>query len=330
MFRKIGFSALFLFAALVSQAQDPHFSQFYANPLYLNPALTGSNIGPRYMLNYRNQWASLPGFTTYAASYDQYFSKISGGVGLQVLADQAGGNIFAQYKVSGSYAHFLKLNNTWSLRSGFRASYGQYQVNWSNWIFNDQLDAKLGLVRNTNEPIMTGSGLVNKNFADFGAGFMLFSKKYYGGAAFDHVTRPNVSVISGGNAELPFKLTIHGGANFKINKNSSTRKPDTYIAPNIIYMRQGAFQQLNVGAYVLRAPFTGGIWYRQAGGNGDAIILLGGIQTKNFRFGYSYDITTSRLRQAVTGAHEISVGFMLDPIKKRNVKKVEHIPCPNF
>ncbi len=41
------------------QAQDPEFSQFYANPLYLNPALAGANICPRAILNYRNQWPGL-------------------------------------------------------------------------------------------------------------------------------------------------------------------------------------------------------------------------------------------------------------------------------
>ncbi len=36
-------------------AQDAHFSQYYANPLYLNPAFAGSDICPRVTLNYRNQ-----------------------------------------------------------------------------------------------------------------------------------------------------------------------------------------------------------------------------------------------------------------------------------
>ena len=54
MFKRLGFSAVMFLGTMVAMAQDPHFSQFYANPLYLNPALTGSSIGPRYLLNYRN------------------------------------------------------------------------------------------------------------------------------------------------------------------------------------------------------------------------------------------------------------------------------------
>lgn len=330
MFKRLGLSAFMFLGTMVAMAQDPHFSQFYANPLYLNPALTGSNIGPRYLLNYRNQWSSIPGFTTYAASFDQYYDKMQGGVGIQALSDNAGAGIFSLNRVSASYAHFLKLNNKWSLRSGFRAAYGQYSVNASNWIFNDQLDAKLGLIRNTStEPLYT-LGINNRSYADFAAGFMAFSDNFYGGIAFDHVTTPNISIIRGGFTELPMKMTINAGANFLMNKFAGTSKPATYISPNLIYMNHGPFSQLNLGAYVNREPFTAGIWYRQSGANGDAVILLGGIQTKNFRFGYSYDITVSRLRQATTGTHEISVGVMLDKYTRPSKKKIERIKCPAF
>ncbi len=42
-------------------AQDPEFTQFYANPLYLNPAFAGTARCPRICLNYRNQWPGITG-----------------------------------------------------------------------------------------------------------------------------------------------------------------------------------------------------------------------------------------------------------------------------
>ena len=55
-------------------AQDPEFTQFYANPLYLNPAFAGTARCPRVNLNYRNQWPGISGtYVTYSASYDQHF-----------------------------------------------------------------------------------------------------------------------------------------------------------------------------------------------------------------------------------------------------------------
>src|SRR6185295_17434324 len=93
IFRKIGFllpntlsmlkRVVIPFALVVTAglgdllAQDPEFTQFYANPLYLNPAFAGTARCPRICLNYRNQWPGISGtYVTYSASYDQHFDAI--------------------------------------------------------------------------------------------------------------------------------------------------------------------------------------------------------------------------------------------------------------
>lgn len=68
--------------------QDPQFTQFYANPLYLNPAFAGTARCARITFNYRNQWPNLSGtYVTYSAGYDQHFDVLAGGVGLLILSD---------------------------------------------------------------------------------------------------------------------------------------------------------------------------------------------------------------------------------------------------
>jgi hypothetical protein len=56
----------------VSTAQDPNFSQFFASPLTLNPALTGKFDGLyRVAGNFRNQWPTINNaFVTRTASVD--------------------------------------------------------------------------------------------------------------------------------------------------------------------------------------------------------------------------------------------------------------------
>ncbi|HRI61516.1 MAG TPA: type IX secretion system membrane protein PorP/SprF, partial [Saprospiraceae bacterium] len=58
-------------------AQDPRFSQFYASPWNLNPAMTGLFNGRwRATANYRDQWSSFLNpvpFRTYAAAFDARF-----------------------------------------------------------------------------------------------------------------------------------------------------------------------------------------------------------------------------------------------------------------
>ena len=94
----------FLLTAILQEvkAQDPQFTQFYANPLYLNPAFAGVARCPRFILNYRNQWPSIPGnYVTYSASYDQHIDALSGGVGILVTNDVAGQGTLNTLNFSG-------------------------------------------------------------------------------------------------------------------------------------------------------------------------------------------------------------------------------------
>jgi len=74
-----------------SYAQDPHYSQFYANPLYLSPSLAGATDGGRMILNYRNQWPSIStAFSTYSVSIDNFFTQFNSGIGFYLMQDNAG------------------------------------------------------------------------------------------------------------------------------------------------------------------------------------------------------------------------------------------------
>ena len=67
-------------------SQDAEFSQFFSNPLYLNPAFAGTNSCPRFSTNHRAQWTGLPNvFNTTSFSYDQNIDKIHGGLGIIII-----------------------------------------------------------------------------------------------------------------------------------------------------------------------------------------------------------------------------------------------------
>src|SRR5918993_275054 len=110
------FLCVFVVAHLAADAQDPQFTQFYANPLYLNPAFAGSVRCPRVGLNYRNQWPALnKAYITNSASYDQHFDAINGGIGILVLTDKAGEGTLSTTNISGMYAYQLNLNRKLSM-----------------------------------------------------------------------------------------------------------------------------------------------------------------------------------------------------------------------
>ena len=306
-----------------AHAQDPEFSQFYANPMHLNPAFAGTARGPRVVLANRNQWTSQAGhYETQAISYDQYFRSIKGGVGFNILNDQEGLNTFGTTRLTGAYAYQQSIGRELSLRMGLEASYRQRSLDWSGLSFGDMIDKVQGFIYETAE---TPRGDVVRT-VDFGAGLLAFTEKFYFGVAGHHLNEPDESLVLGVSA-LPMKLTAHGGAKLVLQR--SVKGPEAWISPNVLFRQQGEFTQLNVGLYVNKGPLVAGVWHRGyfSEDTRDALIVLLGVETTTMRFGYSYDITVSKLTPATGGTHEITLAMRFaSPYRS----KFRTVSCPTF
>lgn len=301
-------------------AQDPTFTQFYSNPVYLNPALAGSSGCPRIALNYRNQWPQLTGnFITYAAAYDTYAKNISGGVGIMAMHDQQGQGTIQTSMIAGTYSYYLKVNRKFRIMFGGQAAYFQKYLDWSKLTFGDQIDPRRGFIYQTGD-VPRGNG--SHGFFDVSAGMVGFTKNFYFGLAAHHLNRPDESMILG-DSRLPIRITGHMGANIKLGQRGRYSS-NTTLMPNVIYQYQNGFQQFNIGAYLKYESFTIGAWYR----NRDAFIVSLGITTEKFRIGYSYDLTVSQLGGVSGGSHEISMGINLKC--KKQMKDFRRISCPSF
>ncbi len=141
----------------IVQAQDPEFTQFYANPIYLNPAFAGTHICPRINMNYRNQWPGISGtFVTYSASFDQHSESLHGGLGLLVVNDQAA-NSLKSTRVSGMYSYQMKITRKFSIRLGMEATFWQKTLDWNKLTFGDMIDPRRGFVYQTGDIPRGGS-----------------------------------------------------------------------------------------------------------------------------------------------------------------------------
>ena len=317
-------------AANEAQAQDPEFTQYYANPLFLNPAFAGSDRCPRMVMSYRNQWPAMSGsYVTNAVSYDQHLNSIQGGLGLTVLHDQAGQNTLQTTRITGMYAYQQSLTRKLSMRAALEASYFQKALDWSNLTFGDMIDPRRGFIYETQD---TPRGGKVQN-VDFGAGLLLFTPKLHLGFAAHHLNEPNESLVVG-LSRLPMKLTVHAGGKFPIKKNIKNEVLAS-ISPNFLFRKQAEFKQLNTGLFVNKGPLFGGVWYRGVFFSNteqpvyrDALIAVIGIESDIMRFGYSYDITISELTPATGGAHELSMTLKFDCKSKKG--KFRKIPCPTF
>lgn len=320
MKKRIFITAIVAILGFTAYGQDPQFTQFYANPLYLNPAFAGSYGCPRFNMNYRNEWPSLSSnYVTYSVSYDQYFKNISGGIGVIATHDQQGTGTIYTSMLGLIYSYHLKVNRKFSMLFGARAAMYNKYLDWDKLTFGDMIDPRKGFIYETGDVPRGGS----RYFFDASAGVVGFSKHFFFGFAAHHLNMPNESMIVG-ESKLPMRFTGHAGAKIDLGGKSKYNNK-TSIMPNIIYQYQNGFQELALGTYIKYGVFTAGAWYR----NRDAFILSIGISTERFKLGYSYDVTVSKLNNGVSGgSHEVSMGIMLNCKDKPPTFRT--ISCPSF
>jgi len=324
------FVILVVLAVIKTQAQDLAFSQYYANPLYLNPALAGSKICPRLTLNYRNQWPGVyKGFVSYSAAFDQQFEVLSGGLGVIAVADVAGQGALNTFSGSGMYSFRLQATRSLVINAALQAGYLQYRLNWDKLIFEDQIIPGTGEIL-PSSPSENPPSRLNIGEVDFSAGILAgYNERLYFGAALHHITMPDMAFYVGNTNRLDMRITVHAGALF--DKEQGLRGgdiEDLSFSPNVIYMQQGNFHQLNAGMYVNFFPFVSGLWFRHNFENPDAVIVLLGFQQQRFKVGYSFDFTISRVSIRSGGAHEVSFAWQFDCPRKEF--KYRAIKCPRF
>ncbi len=329
---------LFTVSLFRASAQDPNFSQFFASPLTLNPALTGKFDGlVRVAGNYRNQWPTINSAfrtTTVSADFGMLANRIPEydqfGGGVMGMYDINGSGVMKNSYLSGSLAYHKALDEYGfhQLGVGFSATYAQRRLDASKLNFEDELTS-LGFTGNTAE-IFGSNGFLNINYADVNAGIIYNGStseynNFYVGASVYHINRPKVS-FQGANFLLNPRYTVHGGGYFPIASA-------TTLFVSGIHQRQAGATETLFGAAIgltVNNDFENavdvyaGSWIRL----GDAVIPYVGLEFNSMRVGISYDVNTSRLAAASQrrGGMEVSLIYVqkhADPNKKK-------LNCPRF
>src|SRR6185295_8896805 len=100
-----------------------HFTQFYAAPLFLNPAFAGANVCARFSTNYRNQWPNIKkAYITEVVSFDQSILGRNSGVGILLVNDKAGSGELRSTKFAGQYSYEAMLTRRLAIRFGVECS----------------------------------------------------------------------------------------------------------------------------------------------------------------------------------------------------------------
>jgi len=350
------FSKPILFAAILllsflgeSSAQDPRFSQYFASPWNLNPALNGVFNGKwRATVNYRDQWGAFLSpvpFRTYAASFEHRLQVGYGddyaSFGIGAMHDEAGTARFSQDKVQIGGAFLKQLSGGRNqadhyLSAGAQLGYGQNSIDWGKLWFSRQFDANSETPNtslSSNEP---NANADSKGYLDFNAGLLWYAVFendgfFYLGGAVHHLNRPKISLAADDNETLYSRYTGHAGGQFPLNETVS-------LLPGVLVMSQGPAFETNLGLNLRYSnndfnelALRAGAWARvgnklDKGFQADAVTIVGMIELSRWMLGLSYDITISPLKQANNsrGAFEVSLTYF-HPGEKRS-----RVVCPNF
>mgnify|MGYP006183419693 CR=1 FL=1 len=339
------FAASWIFPMSAAHAQDPQYSQYYAAPLYLNPAMAGGELTGRVGFNYRNQWPSIDAqFTTFSAYYDTYLPDYNSGIGIHVMQDTEGAAKLRSTTISALYSYELKLADNVYFRPGFQASYIRREIGfYENLVFANNINSAdpfgdlinwPGDIPGLGDPV---------SMLSLSVGGLFFTENAWAGLSAHHVNQPNQSFIDG-ISPLPMKLSFHAGYRFSLGEGSMRSdfthlRRQRYFTPTVNYKRQGPFEQLDLGAYIYVEPIVFGLWYRglpfkpvENQSNRDAIVMMVGINLlSGLNIGYSFDYTVSQLGIQSGGAHELSLSWTLpNSYQGKPSRRDTILPCPKF
>ena len=293
-----------LIVSYCSLAQvDPHFSQYYAYPLWLNPALTGVINGDgRVAINLRSQWQTINNaYKTAGISADiKATDKIAIGINIiDQAAGTAGYNYLAAYS-SVSYEITLSGSGYQNILFGFQAGLINRSFDPNSLQLDDQYNSASGFQPNL--PSFEKFSINNATVLDANFGVFYLDQdpqhitNAFGGISMAHLNRPHDPFGQfSGSSSIPFKYTFQAG--LKINSSKFFT-----LTPHLIFIQQQNNQIIAAGLnseyQVSRSNslILGGM-YRVH----DASIINAGYVFSNTTIGVSYDFNTSKLNTATSG-----------------------------
>ena len=318
------------------KAQDPHFTQYYAAPMLMNPALTGFFNGDvRISSCYRSQWPSIqyPFVTgTVSADANAFKSYIKDGdimgVGFTGLFDKTNNGGLKTNALSASFS-FHKLLDQFGINRlgiGAMATYNTRLLDYSKFSFGQQL-TPLGF----DNTLPTGEAVngFSTNYIDYSVGILYSAitdiNSFYCGGSVYHFNQPNES-FNGPQHTIKPRYVVNAGGNSNVGESNK-------MFYSAAYMNNEYTSDLIFGAAFSKSLsdiaeenynlILGG-YYRY----NDAFAPYVGLEYKNLRGGISYDVNVSTLTTAskLRGGFELTLSYLFTQDPDANA--IKQTLCP--
>lgn len=329
-------------------SQDVYQTQYFNNPMIINPAYTGvMDDQYRVGLNYRSQWFNPLGNQGYKTGVinGELKTHITNGdfygLGMIIGSDQMGTSNFRQTFVYGTASYIKQISSNRKsdtyLIAGLKFGGIQYSFDEGRLWFGNQFDINQ-VNLNTNRPTGEPNQILGNNNSgltpDVGIGISGYQSStlisYYGGLSVDHVTRPKIS-IGDGTDNLPMKWGANAGASIKIGKQSQVmpsilwvnQSPHNMLLPSI----QFRFTNEDDNDIAFRAGLLSKFVSDVAGNAIESWSILTMLEYHQYILGLSYEFTTSGLGgyNNNNAAFELSMNYRWATVAKR-----QSINCPDF
>jgi type IX secretion system PorP/SprF family membrane protein len=291
--------------------QDPLFTQYMFNNLYLTPAYAGVDGVTRASVIHRSQWLGYQSSagdggapTTQMVSFLTPINKLRSGLGVYVVNDRLGPQNNLEGQVS--YAYHLGIKES-KLSFGVKVGFFSQSINGKYYRYIHQDD-----------PLII-TGKESQTRPDVGAGLFYRAEKYYAGVGFNHLLKSefdfgrdsvrgalsnHINFTGGYFYEVSFDLKVQFSGMFRSDLNTT---------------------QFDLsGIAFLKDNYWGGVTFRQ----GEALGLLLGmsvLKDKSLKLGTGTDfvIVDSQAKENFT------LEFMLTydlPVNPGSGKKVVRTP----
>ena len=341
------------------QAQEPVFSQFYFNQIYMNPAMSGIDNRYKVCFNGRQQWSKIPSqFNTTSFSYDSWANAFNAGTSLLYSNNVEGEGLLTTNKFTTglSYRLWDKGNSPLKVQFGAQWIRTVKLIDWSKLVFMDDLDPIHGDIFSSAFVPYSSNRYADNNFAlgtvliyrfrrgtRIGSNTIGFNLDTELGFAIHNLMSMPDAFFSPYSQKIK-KYTGHGSITIPLKINGLTHA----IKGSFLYQEHGMLSTLQLGARIIAYPFQLGSYYRIQMSDLDKYHMESFYFSLSYQqvihkanllviFALSKDVTSSKLNTSTNGINEIALIFQSinngGPFsskfkeKKKNKYKRRTMPC---
>ena len=319
MLKRTFYILLIVMSGISAQAQqDPQFTQYMFNNLYVTPAYAGVDGVTQLTAIHRSQWLGYQSSfgdggapTTQMVSFTTPIYKLKSGFGTYVTNDKLGPQNNSE--IQAMYAYHLGIKDS---KLSFGVKVG---------IFSQAFDYDMYRAIQPNDPLLVGPdgrpkvGRDSQIKPDLGIGVFYRSEKYYVGVGVNHLTKAEFDFgVNDARNALENHMNLTAGYFYEVNF-------DLKLNPTILVKTDFNEYSFDLGIIAtLKDKMWAGLSFRQSEA---ANVLLGYsfLKDKSLRFGYAIDVVVKDQEAKENFSHELLLSYQL-PITPGTGKKVVRTP----